>query len=174
MMDTFVNDLEKEIDAKLKEIESTDLNIMKKSLDASLILSNAFQKLKEFILAYTFHDETEEIEFFKVIKPRICHQLIYYRKVYNIEMNRPVGVESQRSYLQEEIKAINRYNTKRSDLSVITVPGLPIWIPCIIRGEKWTRHFIWNHFNTNVIRCSQPTVTLKLPVFLPTTNCFCT
>lgn len=111
----FVNNLEKEIDTKLKEIESTDLNIMKKSLDASLILSNAFQKLKEFILAYTFHDEAEEIEFFKVIKPRICHQLIYYRKVYNIEMNRPVGIESQRAYLQEEIKAINRYNTKRSD-----------------------------------------------------------
>lgn len=30
-------------------------------------------------------------------------------------MNRPVGVESQRAYLIDEIKAINRYNAKRSD-----------------------------------------------------------
>ena len=30
-------------------------------------------------------------------------------------MNRPVGVDSQRAYLIDEIKAINRYNTKRSD-----------------------------------------------------------
>lgn len=111
----FINDIEREIKKKLAEIESTDLNIMKKSLDASCMLGNVYFRLKDFISTYTFQSEAEEIEFFKIIKPRLCHRLIYYRKVYNIEMNRPVGVESQREYLQEEIKAINRYNSKRSD-----------------------------------------------------------
>lgn len=72
-------------------------------------------QLKAFIADYTFRDEVEEIEFFKTVKPRICHRLIYYRKIYNIEMNRPVGSESQRSYLIDEIRGINRYNEKRSD-----------------------------------------------------------
>lgn len=107
--------MEKEIEKKLKKIESADLNILKKSLEASLVLGDAFQKMKEFISTYTFRDEAEEIEFFKVIKPRLFYRLIYYRKIYNIEMNRPVGVESQRAYLIDEIKAINRYNAKRSD-----------------------------------------------------------
>ena len=111
----FINDIEREIKKKLAEIESTDLNIMKKSLDASCMLGNVYFRLKDFISTYTFQSEAEEIEFFKIIKPRLCHRLIYYRKVSNIEMNRPVGVESQREYLQEEIKAINRYNSKRSD-----------------------------------------------------------
>lgn len=114
-MDIFVLNLEKEIEKKLKKIESADLNILKKSLEASLVLGDAFQKMKEFISTYTFRDEAEEIEFFKVIKPRLFYRLIYYRKIYNIEMNRPVGVESQRAYLIDEIKAINRYNAKRSD-----------------------------------------------------------
>lgn len=114
-MNTFVLNLEKEIEKKLKKIESADLNILKKSLEASLVLGDAFQKMKEFISTYTFRDEAEEIEFFKVIKPRLFYRLIYYRKIYNIEMNRPVGVESQRAYLIDEIKAINRYNAKRSD-----------------------------------------------------------
>ena len=114
-MDTFVLNLEKEIEKKLKKIESADLNILKKSLEASLVLGDAFQKMTEFISTYTFRDEAEEIEFFKVIKPRLFYRLIYYRKIYNIEMNRPVGVESQRAYLIDEIKAINRYNAKRSD-----------------------------------------------------------
>ena len=114
-MDTFVLNLKKEIEKKLKKIESADLNILKKSLEASLVLGDAFQKMKEFISTYTFRDEAEEIEFFKVIKPRLFYRLIYYRKIYNIEMNRPVGVESQRAYLIDEIKAINRYNAKRSD-----------------------------------------------------------
>ena len=114
-MKSFVYNLEKDIEKKLKKIESADLNILKKSLEASLVLGDAFQKMKEFISTYTFRDEVEEIEFFKVIKPRLFYRLIYYRKIYNIEMNRPVGVESQRAYLIDEIKAINRYNAKRSD-----------------------------------------------------------
>ncbi len=114
-MKQFVIRLEKEYERKLKKIESSDLNILKKSLEASLVLGDAFQRLREFISSYTFKNEAEEIEFFKTIKPRLYHRLIYYRKVYNIEMNRPVGVESQKAYLIDEIKAINRYNSKRSD-----------------------------------------------------------
>ena len=98
-MDNFINNLEKEIEKKLKTIESADLNIMKKSLEASQVLANAFQQVKEFIDSYTFKDEAEEIDFFKEIKPRLFYRLLYYRKVYNIEMNRPVGVDSQLSLI---------------------------------------------------------------------------
>ena len=114
-MKGFADKLEKEIDNRLKAIEKSNLNVLKKSLEASLVLGDAFQRLRDFITNYTFKSEAEEIEFFKVIKPRLYHCLIYYRKVYNIEMNRPVGVESQKAYLIDEIKAINRYNNKHSD-----------------------------------------------------------
>lgn len=114
-MKIFISALEKELAGRLRKIESSDLNVLKKSLEASLVLGDAFQRLREFISTYTFKNEAEEIEFFKTIKPRLYHRLIYYRKVYNIEMNRPVGVESQKAYLIDEIKAINRYNNKHSD-----------------------------------------------------------
>ncbi len=58
-MDNFINNLEKEIEKKLKTIESADLNIMKKSLETSQILVN-FQKVKEFIGSYTFKDERKK------------------------------------------------------------------------------------------------------------------
>lgn len=114
-MRKFVESLDREIKKRLEKLESSDLNILKKSLEASLVLGDAFQRLREFISNYTFKNEPEEIEFFKIIKPRLYYRLIYYRKVYNIEMNRPVGVESQKTYLIDEIKAINRYNNKHSD-----------------------------------------------------------
>lgn len=114
-MKVFVVSLEKETEKRIKKIENSDLNILKKSLEASLVLGDTFQRLRNFISTYTFKNEAEEIEFFKTIKPRLYHRLIYYRKVYNIEMNRPVGVESQKAYLIDEIKAINRYNNKHSD-----------------------------------------------------------
>ena len=114
-MKGFADKLEKEIDNRLKAIEKSNLNVLKKSLEASLVLGDAFQRLRDFITNYTFKNEAEEIEFFKLIKPRLYYRLIYYRKAYNIEMNRPVGVDSQKAYLIDEIKAINRYNNKHSD-----------------------------------------------------------
>ena len=111
-MKDFAARLEEEAEKKVEKIEAGDLNMIKKSFEASLVLADAFLQLKAFIADYTFRDEAEEIEFFKTVKPRICHRLIYYRKIYNIEMNRPVGNESQRSYLIDEIRGINRYNEK--------------------------------------------------------------
>lgn len=111
----FASCLKKEIDVKIEQIERSETSMITKSLNASRILAKAFNQLKTFILSYSFKDEEEEIYFFKETKPRLCSRLIYYRKVFNIEMNRPTGVEKQREYLCELLNDINKYNTKRLD-----------------------------------------------------------
>ena len=62
-MKAFVSALEKELAGRLRKIESSDLSILKKSLEASLVLGDAFQRLREFVSSYTFESEAEEIEF---------------------------------------------------------------------------------------------------------------
>ena len=111
----YVAKLRKETDETIDRIESSDSNILKKSLEASHVLAEAFDRLKSFILSYQFRDEEEKITFFKEIKPKLCYRLIYYRKLYNIEMNRPTGMDKQMEYLSEELNEINRYNAKRLD-----------------------------------------------------------
>lgn len=111
----FTSHLKKEIDAKIEQIESSEVSIITKSLEASRILTNAVNQLKVFVSSYSFNDAEEEIFFFKETKPRICSRLIYYRKVYNFEMNRPMGIDKQREYLSELLDNINRYNCKRLD-----------------------------------------------------------
>ena len=107
--------LRKETDELIEKIESSESNILKKSLEASHVLAEAFNQLKTFILSYQFKDEEEEVTFFKEIKPKICYRLIYYRKLYNIEMNRPAGIDKQKEYLSDELNEINKYNIKRLD-----------------------------------------------------------
>ena len=107
--------LRKETDELIENIESSDSNILKKSLEASHVLAEAFDQLKTFILSYQFKNAEEEISFFKEIKPKFCYRLIYYRKLYNIEMNRPAGIDRQKEYLSEELNEINKYNIKRLD-----------------------------------------------------------
>lgn len=111
----FTSNLKKNVDAKIEHIESMETSSIDKSLEASILLADTFNQLKVFILSYSFKNEDEEILFFKEIKPRLCFRLIYYRKIYNIEMNRPTGIDKQREYLCEILNDINKYNTKRLD-----------------------------------------------------------
>jgi hypothetical protein len=111
----FTSRLKKEADLKIEQIECSEVSVITKSLDASRVLTEAFNQLKTFVLSYDFKDEDEEIFFFKDAKPKLCSRLIYYRKVYNIEMSRPAGTDKQREYLCEILDDINRYNAKRLD-----------------------------------------------------------
>ena len=80
------------------------------------MLEELFGQLKEFVSGYTFPDEEQEIRFFKETKPRIFCHLLYYRKVYNIEMNRPIGTEEeQMKYLNCELDQLQYYIAKRLD-----------------------------------------------------------
>lgn len=53
----YVTKLRKETDDAIDRIESSDCNILKKSLDASHVLADAFDRLKKFILTYKFQSE---------------------------------------------------------------------------------------------------------------------
>jgi len=111
----YSSSLKNKVDAEIEQIERAEINTMAKSLEASRVLKTAYNVLKDFTLSYNFQSEEEEILFFKEIKPRLCSRLIYYRKLYNIEMDRPIGTDKQREYLSEILNNINRYNHKRLD-----------------------------------------------------------
>lgn len=111
----FTSRLKKEVDVEIEKIEYSEISSMTKSLEASRVLREAYTQLKAFILSYNFQSEEEEILFFKEIKPRLCFRLIYYRKLFNVELDRPTGTDRQREYLNDLLNGINKYNSKRLD-----------------------------------------------------------
>lgn len=154
----FVKNLQAEIQKDISCIERSEDNDIKKSLEVSHILGEAFDRLKEFIISYEFKSEEEEIEFFKEIKPRLFCKLIYYRKIYNIEMMRPVAsTESQKDYLKSELAAINTYMNKRLDFIRYYRSGAT-YLDSIyfLRGQTDTEQYLETfyyeldpHFSTN-------------------------
>ena len=52
-MKDFAARLEEEAEKKVEKIEAGDLNMIKKSFEASLVLADAFLQLKAFIADYT-------------------------------------------------------------------------------------------------------------------------
>ena len=48
-------------------------------------VEQTLEKLKTFILNYTFKNDQEEVTFFKEIKPKFQKEFIYYEEVFAVE-----------------------------------------------------------------------------------------
>ena len=90
------------------DIGTTAINRLSSSLNS---VSIALNKLKNHIDEHAFEIESDEIEFFKIGKPRIYCMKIYLVEKYNIETNLPKGSSQMlRQYYQNELVLLERYH----------------------------------------------------------------
>ncbi len=62
-------------------------------------------KFRKMVLKNEFSNDTEEIYFFKHIKPKVFSKLIFYTEIFNIESNKPEADKKiQIRYLRDELK----------------------------------------------------------------------
>lgn len=171
-MIAFIEKLNSEVLRSIERIESRDTDVLKKSLEASRVLGEAFDRLKQYIIGYRFQNDDEEIKFFKEIKPRLFCRLIYYRKLYNIEMNRPVGsIEAQREYLDAHVRAINAYTQKRLDFIRYFRSGACTWTASISCAGRPTRSNTWKPSTMNSTRSFRQTRISRWRKSWPTICC---
>lgn len=76
------------------------------------LLRNTLSTLKSHVLEQGFSDESEEIEFFKAIKPKILGKLIYYNKVFRIETSCPTNIgEISHNFFYDKLRELKQeYN----------------------------------------------------------------
>lgn len=110
---TYVYEVQKTLESELKQIESENPDILKKSEQSIYCISKLLKQLKEYISKNKFPNQEDEIHFFKEIKPAIYSKLIYSVKVFNIESKRPTGSDkSQKKYLQNELYKLETFFTE--------------------------------------------------------------
>lgn len=90
-MNQKINQLLKDLNEQLNFIDLEIDNQVKKCEQALTVIINSINNLKKIILKSSFKTETEEIQFFKELKPQITSKLIYYNMIFKIEMKRPNG-----------------------------------------------------------------------------------
>ena len=100
-MEKYVSALKSKMFQEIQEVEKKEYNALQTSGIIIPMLEKAFDELKGFIATYSFKDDAEEIHFFKQVKPQLFSQLVYYNKVYNIEMRMPTGsINDMKAYLE--------------------------------------------------------------------------
>lgn len=75
----------------IKESGNGVIDISQKVMELCL---NFLATLKKLVVEHGFSTPEEEINFFKRQKPRFHSQLIFYSKVFNIELKKPIGAKN--------------------------------------------------------------------------------
>ena len=109
-MQPFITKLNNKLNNQLQVIDLEESNIINKAQKSIVCIKNTLNKLRTFVLNYTFRNEEEEIQFFKEIKPEIFSKLIYHVKINNIESKRPLGsFENRQNYLLNELEKLTLF-----------------------------------------------------------------
>ncbi len=116
-MNDFMTKINQEVNDSLCKFNDCNVeDVLYSSEKCINLFQDIFGRLKEFIKSYHFKDEQEEIKFFKETKPELFCHLIFYRKVYNIEMYMPKGENEVRiTYLKKELQRVTDFFCKNKD-----------------------------------------------------------
>ena len=109
-MKSLAASLKAEVDNKLSVIQADNSNQLQVAQLAIKVLINILEKLKTACLKYNFESKSEEIEFFRDIKPLFAGKLIYYNEIYNIEISKPFGSEKTlRKYFNNQLLKLENF-----------------------------------------------------------------
>lgn len=109
-MQQFISKINKNLNNQLQIIDIEEISLVNKAQKSIVCINSSLNKLRIFILNYTFKNEEEEILFFKDFKPRIFSQLIYHVKINNIEGKKPMGsFEIKQKYLLNELEKLTLF-----------------------------------------------------------------
>lgn len=90
-MNPKISQLLSSLNEQLNFIDLEVDNQIKKCENAIEVILASIANLKKIISKSNFKTDTEEIHFFKDLKPQFTSKLIYYNMVFKIEMKRPNG-----------------------------------------------------------------------------------
>lgn len=99
-----------EMERELEDVHILQEGPLSYSEHAIAIVKEKIQRLRNHFMENTFAQKKDEIEFFKLLKPKFTSQLIYYNEVFNIETNKPsINGKPLRRYYRMELEKIERF-----------------------------------------------------------------
>jgi len=116
-MDEYYNKLLDSIQIKLQSVDLEGLDIsIEESVRLIQFLEDRLLELREYFLLLESISVQDEILFFKEIRPQVLGLLLYFNKIHNIELKRPIGSnETQREYYDKELKSLTYFFERNLD-----------------------------------------------------------
>lgn len=91
VINTYSQKLYKKLEADLECIRVANEDIISVANKSINLVRQSIDQLKAFVHQHQFCNNTEEISFFKEVKPRFMCRYYYYESLYNIRVGEPIG-----------------------------------------------------------------------------------
>jgi RteC protein len=87
--------------------EDLKLEVVEQNISST---QNILMQLRELTTTHDFKNETEEISFFKHVKPLFCSSLIYWKNILSLFLHKPVGGELIiEKYYRRKLKSLRSF-----------------------------------------------------------------
>lgn len=116
-MRRYFNQLSESVQIQIQTVdfEGCDISI-EESVKMIKYLEDRLHDLREYFIVLKSISIEEEILFFKEMKPEILGLLLYFNKVHNIELKRPIGSnETQKDYYDKELMSLTYFFERNLD-----------------------------------------------------------
>ena len=123
----------------LADITNRTESKLKKAEKVIALTTRSLQELKSLVLEKEFSNKKEEIHFFKILKPKVFSQLIYYNKVKQVEATLPYYnyIKKKRKYLANELQMIGLFFQRNIDFCHYMHSNSSYWDDkYFIRGQE--------------------------------------
>ncbi len=92
------------LEAKIRKLDSSDDNFQNWLLATVNLCASAYNELRDSLMMNGFNSTKEEIYFFKVIKPNVLGEYLFYSKLFEIKTKMPVAsTKKQKKFLRSMI-----------------------------------------------------------------------
>lgn len=109
-MEQLSQNLKNELESNLQAVQTNAQEPIIFAEAAVYIMMDILDKLKNFCIKYKFQNQSQEIHFFKEIKPSFTSKLIYYNEIYTTETNCPFGgTKAHRSYYNAQLERLKLF-----------------------------------------------------------------
>lgn len=115
-MTDFISRLQEQMDKEILSIESKEETLLKVAHLSILAVEKVLTELRNYIHHYSFQNTTEEIRFYKEVEPCFHASLIYYVRLYQVEICKPAGGnEALEIFYKDELKRIHQFFIDHKD-----------------------------------------------------------
>jgi hypothetical protein len=85
-------------------------HVIQRSEKSVVIVQDAIDQLEREVKETTFIEQTEEIRFYKEVKPLFYSHLFFHQRIFHIEINLPpAGTTAQVDYLNGYLRALDQF-----------------------------------------------------------------
>jgi hypothetical protein len=115
--------LETAMKSELESIAKEASDALQRIAKSRSVVSGKIEAVKRFVHDYSFCDVTEQIEFFKEIKPVFLSQYFYYDRLFTFTVNRPTEKVELVAHCHAALADIRQYTALHKDFLAYCLSG---------------------------------------------------